>query len=290
MFGQAGQFALPPMLVISCSRLTTFNDVARLANRSNEVVPASAPTEVSSTKGLVMTTPSTPTVVLVHGAFADASGFAAVTRELQSAGLTVRAPANPLRGIAHDADAVGRYISQIEGPVVLVGHSYGGAVITQVSGMSDKVAGLVYLAGFGLDVGESIGGIQSGFTPPLLAQTAVASTYDALDAPGGPDLFVGIERFRETFCADLPVDVAAAMAVAQRPVAAASLGENCTAAGWHTIPSWYMVSEQDNAINPEVEAYMGKRMGATVKSINASHVAFMSRPVETADFIRLAVA
>ena len=131
-----------------------------------------------------------PTVVLVHGAFADASGFAGVIRELESAGHTVLAPPNPLRGVAFDASVVSDVVKAIDGPVVLVGHSYGGAVITQASAGLENVTGLVFLAAFGLEVGESCASVQQPFPPPLLAKTAAPTPYDAPGAAGGPDLYV----------------------------------------------------------------------------------------------------
>jgi pimeloyl-ACP methyl ester carboxylesterase len=230
-------------------------------------------------------TSSRPAIVLVHGAFADASGFAGVIRELQATGHAVYAPPNPQRGLAFDAESLRPFVAAIDGPVVLVGHSYGGAVVTQASAGLGNVVGLVYLAGFGLDVGESVGSVQAPFAPPLLAVNARPTSYDAAGAPGGPDLYIDGKTFRETFCADVPVDVAAVMAVSQRPVAAATLSENCTAAGWKSIPSWYLVSAQDNAINPDTERFMAHRMGATTETVQGSHVAFMSHPVETAAFI-----
>jgi pimeloyl-ACP methyl ester carboxylesterase len=230
-------------------------------------------------------TSSLPTVVLVHGAFADASGFAGVIRELQSTGIDVQAPPVPLRGVAFDADTVAAHVGAIAGPVVLVGHSYGGAVITQASAGLDNVVGLVYLAAFGLDVGESVESVQKPFAASLLATSGRATSYAARGAAGGPDLFIDHASFRDTFCADVPADVAAVMGVSQRPLSAAALGEECTAAGWKTIPASYLVSEQDRTINPDAERFMGNRMGGRVESINASHVAFISRPVETAAFI-----
>lgn len=230
-----------------------------------------------------------PIVVLVHGAFADASGYAGVIRELQSADLTVYAPPNPMRGVVSDAASIADFVAAIDGPVVLVGHSYGGAVITQASAGLANVTGLVYLAGFGLDVDESVAEVQQPFAPPLLATNARPTSYDAPGAAGGPDLYIDVKTFRETFCGDVPADLAAVMAATQRPVAAATLGEKCTAAGWKTLPSWYLVSAHDNAINPEAELFMASRMGATTETIQASHVAFISRPVETAAFILTAL-
>src|ERR1700678_795017 len=172
---------------------------------------------------------SQPTVVLVHGAFADASGFAGVIRHLQAQEVPVRAPMNPLRGLASDAEAIRRYTTAIDGPVVLVGHSYGGAVISEAARTVKDVRALVFLAAFALDQGESCVSVMEPFPPSLLATTNVASPYDAPGAAGGPDLFIEIERFHETFCADLSRDVAGPMAVSQRPLAAAAFGEAATA-------------------------------------------------------------
>ena len=230
-----------------------------------------------------------PTVVLVHGAFADASGFGGVIRELESSGYDVVAPPNPLRSLAFDAGAIGALVAAIDGPVVLVGHSYGGAVITQASAGLDNVAGLVYLAAFGIDVGESCASVQQPFPPSLLATTSYPTKYDAPGAPGGPDLYIVREQFRETFCADVQGDVADVMFATQRPLSAAALTENATAAGWKSKPSWFLVSDHDNAIPPDAERFMAKRMGATTQAIAGSHTAFIAQPVAAAAFIRQAL-
>ena len=232
---------------------------------------------------------SEPTVVLVHGAFADASGFAGVIRELQSAGHAVVAPPNPLRSLAFDAAALSNTVKAINGPVVLVGHSYGGAVITQASAGLDNVSGLVYLAAFGLDVGESCASVQGPFPPSMLASTSYPTPYDAHGAPQGPDLYIAEAQFRETFCADVPVDVADVMFATQRPLSLAALTENATAAGWRTKPSWFLVSEHDNAIPPDAERFMAERMGAVTESISGSHTAFIANPVRAAGFIEKAL-
>ena len=231
-----------------------------------------------------------PTVVLVHGAFADASGYAGLIRRLQARGIAVRAPMNPLRGLASDADAIARYTTTIDGPIVLVGHSYGGAVISQAALAVKDVRALVFLSAFAPDEGENCATVQQAFPPPLLASTNVASPYDAPGAAGGPDLFIKIAEFHETFCADLPDDVAATMAVSQRPLSAAALTENATQAGWKTLPTWYMVSEHDNAIAPDCERFMAQRMGASTESVDGSHAAFIAHPDVAAALVFKAVA
>jgi pimeloyl-ACP methyl ester carboxylesterase len=231
-----------------------------------------------------------PTVVLVHGAFADASGFAGVITELEAAGHTVVAPPNPLRSLAADAAAIHAVVASIEGPVVLVGHSYGGAVITQASATLSNVNALVYLAGFGIDEGESCASVQGPFPPSMLATNSVATPYRAPGAPDGPDLSIAHDTFREVFCADSSAEKASVMRATQRPLSLAALTENATAAGWKTIPSWYLVSDQDNAIPPEAEVFMAERMGATTEHVDGSHTAFIAQPSVAAALIAKAVA
>jgi pimeloyl-ACP methyl ester carboxylesterase len=229
-----------------------------------------------------------PTVVLVHGAFADASGYAGIITELEGDGYTVFAPANPLRSLTTDANTLKAFVAAIEGPVVLVGHSYGGAVITQASAELDNVTGLVYLAAFGLDAGESLQTIQEPYPATLLGQNIAFTSYDAVGAPGGPDVYVA-KDFHETFCADLDEKTSAIMEATQRYLSAAAYTEAATAAGWKKIPSWFLVSDHDNSISPELERFMADRMKATTQSIDGSHVAFIAKPKEVADFIKLAL-
>jgi pimeloyl-ACP methyl ester carboxylesterase len=165
-----------------------------------------------------MTDSRQPTVVLVHGAFADASGYGGIIRELTRQGYEAIAPPNPLRSLSGDAATLSAVVDAIDGPVVLVGHSYGGAVISQASAGLANVTGLVYLAAFGLEAGESCASVQEPFPPPLLATTARPTPYDAPGAAGGPDLYISKDRFRETFCADVPVDQTDVMYATQRPL------------------------------------------------------------------------
>lgn len=229
-----------------------------------------------------------PTIVLVHGAFADASGFAGLIGDLEASGYPVVAPPNPLRSLLTDADSVARVVGAIDGPVVLVGHSYGGAVITQASAGMSNVKALVYLAAFGLDIGESCVSAQEPFPAPLLATENQPTPYDAVGSPGGPEVYVKKERFREVFCGDSSEEVAAVMYATQRPLAVASLTQNATAAGWKDIPSWFVVSDHDNSISPKAEEFYAERMKATTSHIDGSHTAFIPRHAEIAEVIRAA--
>ncbi|MGR6968840.1 alpha/beta fold hydrolase [Streptomyces cynarae] len=234
-------------------------------------------------------TTSTPTVVLVHGAFADAAGWSGVIEELQKSGIPVVAPPNPLRGLAADAAYVASVASQIDGPVVLVGHSYGGALIT-VAGTAENVVGLVYVAAYVLEEGESLGELQGRFPLSPLVSNLKEWTYPL---PGGEDaveVTIAEAAFPSVFAADVPTEVTKVLAVAQRPLAAAAFEETASAAAWKTRPSWALVAGADEAINPEVERFGAKRAGATVVELEgASHAVAISRPKEVADLIRDAV-
>lgn len=236
-----------------------------------------------------MTGSDHPTAVLVHGAFADASGFAGIIRELSASGFAVVAPPNPLRGVHSDAATVRAAAGSIDGPVVLVGHSYGGAVITQASAGLENVAALVYLAAFAPDEGESCASVQEPFPASMLATSVRPTPYDAPGAAGGPDLSIDDELFRATFCADVPVDLARVMSATQRPLAAAAFGENLTGAGWKSLPTWYQVAQHDKAISPDAQRFMSERMSATTDEIDGSHTAFIAQPVRVAEFIATAL-
>lgn len=229
------------------------------------------------------------TIVLIHGAFADASGWNDVITRLQRDGHTVYAPANPLRGLEFDAAYVRSFLETLEGPVVLVGHSYGGAVITNAATGLEQVAALVYIAAFALDEGEAVGQATGlgGEAPDLLAVTVIRPFPGA--GEGNGDAYLNPEVFPQVFCQDLAPDVAAAMAAAQRPAALASLVQPSGPPAWRSIPSWYLVASSDRVIPAAAERVMAERAGATTVEIESSHVAMISHPDEVASLIRDAV-
>ncbi|MEU6092033.1 alpha/beta hydrolase [Streptomyces sp. NPDC047085] len=232
---------------------------------------------------------TTPTVVLVHGAFADAASWSGVIEELQRHDIPVIAPPNPLRGLASDAAYVASVAAQIDGPVVLVGHSYGGALIT-VAGTTENVVGLVYVAAYVLEEGESLGELQGRFPLSPLVSNLKQWTYPVADGDPAVEVTIAADAFPAVFAADVPADVTKVLAVAQRPLAAAAFEERASAAAWKTKPSWALVAGADTAINPEVERFGAKRAGATVVEIEgASHAVAVSQPKQVAELIREAV-
>jgi pimeloyl-ACP methyl ester carboxylesterase len=228
---------------------------------------------------------SKPTIVLVHGAFGDASGWRGVFDVLDGGEYDLFAAALPLRGVASDVAYLGAVIDELDGPVVLVGHSYAGMVITD-AGVSDKVAALVYVSAFMPDAGESITDLQTRF-PSLI----MGNFLQQRQLPDGSvELSVEPGRFPSIFCADVPDDVAAFMAHAQRPLAASVFDERAVAAAWRTKPSWAVFGTGDHPIAVELQRFTYDRAGATVTEIEgASHFSMVSNPELVAGVIRNAV-
>lgn len=230
-----------------------------------------------------------PTVVLVHGAFADASSFAQVIPRLIARGLDVVAPAVPNRSLLGDAAYIASLVRQIPGPVVLVGHSYGGAVIT-VAGTEDNVKALVYLAGYALEKGESLGELQGRFPDSGLSTALVYTPFPLESGTGtGTDVTVRPDRFPAIFAADVDPRLAEVLAVSQRPLAAQAFADQAPAAAWKTKPSWGLVSSSDRTINPDVERYGYRRAGMTTVEVDSSHLVMLSHPQRVADLIEEAV-
>jgi len=252
---------------------------------------------VSTQEGSTMTdaTPTADvaplTVVLVHGAFADASNWAGVIPTLQAAGVAVLAPPNPLRGINHDAAYIASLVSQIPGPVLLVAHSYGGAVITNAGTRADNVRGLVYVGAFIPDEDETLQNLAEQSTDSKVLPALRPMQYPT--TPGSaPDSEFTIDTasFHEIFCADLPAEQAAILAVSQRPLAGVSFGEPTQDPAWKTLPAWAIISPSDFVIGPSGERFMAERSGATITEVDASHAMMISQPQAVADVILTAVA
>ncbi|SEO35036.1 alpha/beta fold hydrolase [Actinacidiphila rubida] len=228
---------------------------------------------------------SRPTVVLVHGAFADASSYASVVPELLADGFPVVAPAVPNRSLTGDAAYVASVVRRIPGPVILVGHSYGGAVIT-VAGTEENVRGLVYLAGYALEEGESLGELQGRFSDSDLADALVYAPFPVEGQEDGTDVSVDVERFPEIFAADVDPVLARVLAVTQRPLAARAFGEAAPVAAWRSKPSWGLVASSDRTINPEVERFGYQRAGMTTVEVDSSHLVMLAHPKSVVALIR----
>jgi pimeloyl-ACP methyl ester carboxylesterase len=231
------------------------------------------------------TNDASPTVVLVHGAFADASGWAGVITLLQAEGVNVMAPANPLRSVAGDAAYIASVVNQIPGPVLLVGHSYGGVVISNAAPQAQNVVGLVYICAFIPDEGEALQALAEQATDSKLGPALRPAQYPSGGDEPGIELYIDPASFHEVFCADLPAEQAAYMAVSQRPGAAAGFGEPSGPVGWKTLPSWALISPNDLTIGPSGLRFMAERAGAVIVEVDASHVAMISQPEATTDLI-----
>jgi pimeloyl-ACP methyl ester carboxylesterase len=220
------------------------------------------------------------TVVLVHGGFVDGSGWRGVYDELRADGTNVRVVQHATKSLADDAATTRDILDSVDGPVILVGHSYGGAVITE-AGTHDKVAALVYITAFAPDQGESVNTLLGGFPqdgpqPPILP-------------PVNGYLFLDRAKFHESFAADVSPEDAAFQADSQVPWGLDALGDSITAAAWRSKPSWYLHVSDDRMIPPVVQTSMAARIGATVVETPGSHSIFASQPKVVADIIRVAV-
>ncbi len=230
--------------------------------------------------------PGAPTVVLVHGAFADAGSWAGVTELLLAAGVAVEAPANPLRGIASDSDYIASVIAQIPGPVLAVGHSYGGAIISNAATGATNVVGLVYVAAFSPEEGETLGEVEGTSRDSALGSAQLLRQFPA--GPAGEtavEIYVDPAKFHEVFARDLPEAQAAVLGASQRPVAASAFGEKNGVPAWKTLPSWAVVATGDKAAGADVVLRMAQRAGAEITELEGSHVIMISQPRAVTDVI-----
>jgi len=229
-----------------------------------------------------------PTVVLVHGAFADASGWYGVQERLEDKGYKVVSPANPLRGVSADAAYLRSFLGQISGPIVLVGHSYGGVVITNAATGNPNVKALVYIAAYAPDAGDTVLTLsQLGKEGQIGPATLDIKNFPNPDGTTGQEGTIKLNVFREIFAADLSKKLARNMSLAQRPASLVALGEPSGPPAWKTIPSYYMIAGADKAIGADTEKAMAKRISPkkTITVKGASHVVMISQPKTTADFI-----
>ncbi len=260
-------------------RTTLLNRRSALLGVTSAVGLALAAVTLPGAAGAAPLHPERPTIVLEHGAFADAASWDGVVTRLQRAGYPVVAAANPLRGPATDAAYLRSVVDHIDGPVVLVGHSYGGTVISQAAaGLEGKVKALVYIAAFLPDAGESSLGLTNKFPGSTLGQAIESVNYTLPDGSQGTDVYIKAEKFRGQFAADVPAGKARLMAAGQRPVAAAALEEKSTQAAWKTIPSWSLVTTEDLNIPVAAQRFMSDRAHARTTEIAASHAVSVSRP------------
>lgn len=228
-----------------------------------------------------------PTVVLVHGAFADASSWNGVVKILEKDGYTVIAAANPLRSVKGDGAAVSALLASIKSPVVLVGHSYGGNVISEAANDRDNVKALVYVSAFAPETGETVAQLAGKFPGSTLGPTLAAPVPLA---DGGKDLYIQQDKFHDQFAADVPVAEAALMAATQRPVTEAALNEAFGTPAWKHIPTWFIYGDKDRNIPPQAMAFMAKRADARAVEVvkGASHVVMVSHPQAVARMIERA--
>jgi pimeloyl-ACP methyl ester carboxylesterase len=228
-----------------------------------------------------------PTIVLVHGAFAESASWNGVVSILVADGFPVIAAANPLRGLASDSLYVETLLASIPGPIVLVGHSYGGEVITNAATSAKNVKALVYVAGLAPDLGESAAGLGQLFPEGTLGQ---ALAPPVAQADGGQDLYILRDRFWSQFAADVPEEEAVQMAAAQRPIIQSAFDEKAGPPAWKLLPSWFIYGSLDKNLPRSMHAFMAKRANAveTIEIKGASHVVMISHPREVAELIERA--
>ena len=236
-------------------------------------------------------TAGSPTVVLVHGAFADASSWNGVIERLQAKGVQVTAPANPLRGISIDSAYIAGVLEETPGPIVAVGHSYGGAVITNAARQAKNVVGLVYVAAFATEEGERLADAEAASKDSVLNSALVPLHYPAANG-GEPAVEFAIdpEKFHDAFAADLPTEETTVMAATQRPVAELAFSEPSGAPAWKDLPSWAVVATGDKAAGADVIRSEAERARATITEVEGSRVIMVSQPQAVTDVILEAVA
>ncbi len=225
------------------------------------------------------------TVVLVHGAFADGGSWAGVAERLLGAGVEVLTPAIGLRGIALDSEYLASVFAQIDGPVVAVGHSYGGAIISNAAAGASNVAGLVFVCGFAPEENEKLSDVEGTSRDSALGTALVQRQYPLGGGQSAVELYVDTAKFPAVFAGDLPPVQAAVLGSSQRPVAAAAFDEPNGAPAWKALPSWAVVATGDKAAGADVTLMMARRANATITELDGSHLIMISQPQAVADVI-----
>jgi pimeloyl-ACP methyl ester carboxylesterase len=233
---------------------------------------------------------TTPTVVLVHGAFADGSSWSGVIERLSTRGITTVAVANPLRGVSADSAYLASVLGQTPGPIILVGHSYGGALISNAATGNENVVALVFVAAFAPDEGEVLGQVEAGSKDSVLNSALVPRQYPTADGGSATEFFIDPAKARDAFAGDVSDQQAVLIAAVQRPVAELAFGEPSGPPAWKEKPCWAVVATGDKAAGTDVVRSMAERAGATITEVEGSHVIMISRPDVVADVIMEAVS
>ena len=236
----------------------------------------------SSTPNPPTDEPVKPTIVLVHGAWADSSSWAPVIKRLRASGYPVRAIANPLQGLLSDTAYLSSYLATIEGPVVLVGHSYGGALITNVDASAFDIRSLVYVAAFIPAKGETVGQLAAQSSPPL--------PLVSVEVPSGAEVAIDPVGFRDAFAGDVDDETAAELGIVQRPANVNAVSEGTVNEAFRSVPSWVLMTRQDRAISHDLQKFMVGRTDAQVTELDASHAVMISHPDVVADVITQAAS
>jgi pimeloyl-ACP methyl ester carboxylesterase len=286
-----------PLVPEPTASLSRRSALGRLAGASAAIAASSVVSSLTTTqKGFAMTdatpTAAAPlTVVLVHGAFADGSSWSGVIERLQAQGIAVVAPANPLRGITADSAYTASFLNQIPGPVLAVGHSYGGAVISNAATNAQNVVGLVFVAAFAPDEGEILGQVTATSKDAILGPALVPLQYptDQGDETA-VELMVDPAKVHEVFAGDLPEAAAAVVGATQRPVAQLAFSEPNGKPAWKTLPSWAVVATADKAAGTDLVRSMAERAGAQITEVDGAHAIMVSQPQAVTDVILAAIA
>ena len=233
---------------------------------------------------------SEPTVVFVHGAFADSSSWNGVITRLRAKGVPVIAPPNPLRGLTADSAYIASVFAQIEGPVVAVGHSYGGAVITNAATDAKNVVGLVYVAALANEEGETVGAAEAESKDSVLNSALVPRQYPTAGGGSATEFYVDPAKVRDAFAGDLSDEQVALIGATQRPIAEAAFSEPCGPPAWKDRPTWAVVATDDRAAGTDVVRSMAERAGAKITEVDGSHVIMVSQPQAVSEVILEAVA